>query len=295
MHRLCLLLLALTPALADEVELTSGETVQGALIYQASDALHLLTREGEREFPPAEVARVTPSDEGVTDTLRRRAAHLGQRLAKQRAGHARSWLKRATKGSEERRQEALAAFQAFEGAARLSAAESAARDGVALELALAELVSARAVDPLLQVALGGKQQEAREAAHEAARSLDPDRAREAYTSVSHDAGVSPRTRYRALGHLAALRDPRALPQLEVLVLHLQQEVRTALAEAKASRTARVDLSGGNTSLPVELPEVHLIELNSTQRFTVIQALLRRAEDVQAALRALPPAPDPSER
>ncbi|MCA8924224.1 MAG: hypothetical protein KDD82_20610 [Planctomycetes bacterium] len=288
------LAIALSPLFADTVELTSGETLVGAVIGETSEALHVLTREGEERFPRDEVRSWAPSTEGVSESTRRRAAHLGQRLAKQRAGHARSWLKRASKGSEAARTKAWEAFSAFERSARLQAAQSAADDGVSLELALQVLTEAEAVDPLLQVAIGGDRREARDAAHAAAAQLDPERAREAYVSVMRDDGLSARSRYRALGHLGALADRRALRQVEALVLHLQQEVKTALAEAKASRTASVDLSGGNTALPVELPEVRLISLSSSQRMLVIKALLARAEEVQGILREAPEVGAPAE-
>ena len=111
----CLVALAwLTPLGADEIQLTSGETVTGAVIGETSKALHVLTRKGEQKFPRDEVQGWTPSTEGVTQTMRRRAAHLGQRLVKTRASHARSWLKRTGKGSEASRSRAREAFLAFE-------------------------------------------------------------------------------------------------------------------------------------------------------------------------------------
>jgi len=286
----CLVGLAsLAPVLGDEVELTSGETVSGAVIGETSDAFYVLTRAGEQKFPRDEVAGWTPSTEGVTPTLRRRAAHLGQRLQKQRAGKARSWLKRASKGSEASRTKAREAFLAFEEPARIHAAKTAARDGVSLDLAFQTLEQAQAVDPLLQVALSGKQRDIRDRAHALALGIDRERTLDAYVSVSNDGQLSVRSRYRALGRVGAIGDRRALRQVEALVLHLQQEVKTALATAKQSRTARVDLSGGNTNLPVELPEVNLISISSSQRMVVIKALLGRAEEVQGILRSAAPA------
>ncbi len=278
---LALLVLAARPARADVVHLTDGDPVDGAVVGEDRDdqgapALVVLTRDGEVRVARERVARVEPAD--VPPDLRRRADKAAARLLERQGREATKLLRRWARAAEAERAEVEAALDALPAAALLAPLEDAAGEGAAelrpFALERLRTLGAAAVDPLLRVAMTSRHQEAREGAHAAAVALDAERARVVYEQVA-GMNTRPIRRVRAIQRIEALGRRDSVPALVAVLEWARLELRAQLARARELRRVPVDLGtvgGAGVQVPIELPEMQLVEVATTVNVPVLRVL-----------------------
>lgn len=276
------LLLALAPAAAaDVVHLAHGDPVVGAVVGDDRDAsgaavLVVLTPDGEVRLPRERVLRVEPTD--VAPDLRRRAARAAERLRERQEREAGKLLRRWARADEGERATIEAALEALPPAALVAPLEEAAGEGApdlrAFALGRLAALGAPAVDPLLRVAMTSKHADARDRAHAAALALDAERARAVYEQVA-GMNTRPIRRVRAIQRLEALGRRESVPALLAVLEWARVELRAQLGRARELRRVPVDLGtvgGAGVQVPVELPEMELVEVATTANVPVLRVL-----------------------
>ncbi len=286
MRRLAVVLLALLSsaapaARADVVHVRDGEPVEGAVIGDDADeagalVLVVLTRTGEVRLPRERVVRVEPGE--VAADLRRRAERAATRLLERHEREATRLLRRWPRADEAERVALEAALDALPAAALLAPLEDAAGEGHAdlRPFALERLAAAGApaVDPLLRVAMTSRHADARDDANVAALALDAERARVVYEQVA-GMNTRPIRRLRAIQRLEGLGRRASVPALVAVLEWARLELRAQLARARELRRVPVDLGtvgGAGVQVPIELPELELVEVATTVNVPVLRVL-----------------------
>lgn len=276
-----LLLVALPATRADVVHVTDAEPVEGAVVGEDRDeagapVLVILTRAGEVRVARERIARVEPGEVGAD--LRRRAERAASRLLERQGREATKLLRRWSRGDEAQRAAVEAELATITSAALMKPLEEAATDGGAelRSFALERLAAlgAPAVDPLLRVAMTSKHTDARDAAHTAALALDAERARVVYEQVAC-MNTRPIRRVRAIQRLEALGRRQSVPALVAVLEWARVELRTQLARARELRRVPVNLGtigGAGVQVPIELPEMQLVEVATTVNVPVLRVL-----------------------
>ena len=128
---------------------------------------------------------------------------------------------------------------------------------------LAEFKSPALVPHMVVLAASDADRTVRGEAHAAAVALDKEYARRWYEYVLiQDLG---KKRFLAIEHLGEIASPASVPILATVVENVGLEVHVQQANLKGVEEARVNLGGAagnaNTSVPIELPQVELIDLH----------------------------------
>lgn len=274
---LALLVTASQPARADRWELSDGSRVEGAPIASAAGVLLVLTADGERSL---ELGAVSSHEAApVARDLQRKADKARAAWIARGEREAQALLRRHARAKDdEARAAAAAGLEALGPLALLDPLADALDDGdeptraLALRL-LQALPHPGATDALLRAAMEARRPEQRDAAHAAAAARDPGRAREVYEGVLASP-TRPSRRAYALQHLDAMGQRGSIPGLVYALEKIKMETRAALASGKLERVP-VNLGtrgGAATNAPIELPEMQLIEVNSSNTVTVLRLL-----------------------
>lgn len=285
-----LLLACLAPAArADRFELKDGSAVSGALIREEAGVLVVLTASGEKELRAADVTAVVAEE--VPPALQKKAEKARLAWFQRQEKEVKALIRRHARArSAEDRAAAVGSLQAIAPEAQLGPLADAAdeSDAATRELALArlkELPIAGATDALLRIAMCSKRSDSRDGAHLAAVARDAERARTVYEAVLESPTKASR-RFHALGHLAAMGRKESVPGLILALERINSEVRASLATAGQSRQSTVNLGstgGAATQVPIELPQMQLIEVQASSSVTVLRQL---QEETQRVLRGL---------
>lgn len=274
----CLTLLLGGPARADVWELSDGTRVRGAPIGQAPDRWVVLTVEGERTLPAASVTGHT--EEAVEPALARKAARAREAWVEKRGREARAAVRRHARARDTAaREQAAAGLQAFTPAELIGPLEDALEDADAATRALAlERLGAspapEATDALLRAAMTAKKGEVRAGAHRAAAARDGTRTRVVYEEVLASP-TRPARRVRALEQLGVMASKDSIPGLILALEKITSEMRATLATAGGLKRVPVDLgstTAAGTQVPIELPEMQLVEVATSSTVSVLRAL-----------------------
>lgn len=300
MRRLLLLALLLAPvARADRFELKDGTSVSGALIREEGGVMVVLTPSGEKQLRAADVANVVVEE--VAPALQKKAekARLAwfQKLEKE----AKALIRRHARAkTAEDRAAAVGSLQALPPEAQLAPLADALDDGDAdtRELALArlkELPGGGATDALLRAAMCSKRSDSRDGANQVAIARDAERARTVYEAVLETPTKASR-RFNALHHLAGMAKKESIPGLILALERINSEIRASLATAGQSRQSTVNLGTTGqaaTQVPIELPQMQLIEVQASSSVTVLRQLHEETQRVLRGLSGVDKGKDPS--
>ena len=293
------LLLLCGVARADRWELADGETVSGAAIGSAAGRLLVLTPEGERSLEAGAVVRHQPEE--VERDLQRKADKARAAWVARGEREARALLRRHARARDAAgREEAAAGLDQLGPLALLTPLAGALdeTDEPTRQLALARLSALphpEATDALLRAAMELKRPTQRAEAHQAAAGRDPLRAREVYEAVLASP-TRPSRRAYALQHLDAMAQRSSIPGLIVAVEKIKMESRAALATGGSLRQVPVNLGSTGaaaTQVPIELPEMQMIEVQSSNTVMVLRVLEDGAQRLLRKLSGVDKGDDPA--
>ncbi len=282
-----LLLFSLPAAAQAEIlELKDGSTLVGAYIGEADGTLTFLPTTGKaRSVDRAQVIRIDWTHK-APDKLQKRAQRARLQFVKKRRREVSKLLKKYGRAKDTAaRDEISARLETFSANVRLKPLSDALSDtkpatrDYAVK-ALAALETDKAVAPLVRAALTTKHKDLGESAHRAALSVDKSLTRRFYESVAASR-TKPRRRVLALGHLGAMGERASVPGLVRVLEHVNAEIRATLATAGGIRQVPVNLGtigGAGVNVPIELPEMNLIEIQTSVSVPVLRAVEGAAID-----------------
>ena len=158
--------------------------------------------------------------------------------------------------------------------------DRAATRELAARLLGASRVQPAATDALLRAAMTSRRGQTRAEAHTAAFAANPQRTRAVYEAVAM-ARTKPDRRVAALGFLGRM-GPASLPAIIGVLEYVNGDIRAVQAQAGELRRIPVNLgtTGGSAiNVPIELPELTLVEVNTS--YTVASIRPVQAQAVRA--------------
>jgi hypothetical protein len=261
----CVLVLA-APAHAARFVLADGKTVDAVVIDETEAGWRVMTMTGERTLDRAQVTSVDLAAP-VTPQLQAKADREAARAHERRVVAGKELVKRwpLAKTDEARAELALRLDALTPEVAREVYADALESEReVVRDLALDRLVKlgAPAAEPLARAAITGKLEAQRVRAQAAAVELDREKARATF-ELAASTSTKASWQLRAIDALGALGDKRSTPALVAALDRVQVVFRAQLARAKDLKNVPVNLGttgGAATSVPIELPEMELIEI-----------------------------------
>jgi HEAT repeat protein len=277
---LSLLLLVPVAVQAEILELNDGTQLVGAYIGEAEGTLTFLPVTGKaKTVDRAEVARIDWTHKAPAK-LQKRAQRARLKFVKKRRREVSKLLKAYGRAKDDAaRDEIGVQLKGFSENALLKPLSDALSDTkqATREFAVKALVSletSKAVGPLVKAALTTKHKALGQSAHGAALTLDKTLTRRFYESVAASQ-TKPRRRVLALGHLGAMGERASVPGLVRVLEHVNAEIRATLATAGGLKRVPVNLGtigGAGVNVPIELPEVNLIEIQTSVSVPVLRAV-----------------------
>lgn len=282
---LALALLLAAPAHAARFVLADGKTLDAVVIDETDAGWRVMTMTGERTLERTQVASVD-LEAPVTPQLQAKADREAARAHDRRVVAGKELVKRwPLLRTDEARAELSLKLDALapEVAREVYADALESEREVVRDLALDRLVKlgAPAAGPLARAAITGKLEAQRVRAQAAAVELDREAAR---TTFELAASTSTKASYqlRAVDALGALGDKRSTPALVAAMDRCQVVLKAQLARAKDLKNVPVNLGttgAAGTSVPIELPELELIEVATATAvpLAALELLQARAE------------------
>lgn len=265
---------------AEILELKDGTQLVGAYIGEADGKLSFLPATGKvQTVDRGEVVRIDWAHK-VPEKLQKRAQRARLQFVKKRRREVSKLIKTYGRAKDDAARDAIGArIRAFSANALLKPLSDALSDTKQATRAyavstLASLETSKAVGPLVKAALTTKHKDLGEAAHLAALRVDKTLTRRFYESVAASQ-TKPRRRVLALGHLGAMGERASVPGLVRVLEHVNAEIRATLATAGGLRRVPVNLGtigGAGVNVPIELPEVNLIEIQTSVSVPVLRAV-----------------------
>lgn len=278
-----LMVLALaTQAHAEQYVLADDAIVEGAPVLETTTTVQVMTKKGVVELHKDQVVTVHPSE--VSSRLRERAEHQRAKVFKKTAKTAKKALREYGKADSARRVEIEALLRSMPPAAIVDPLGNGLDDprqvtrAFAVRLLGDNQTRPAATDELLKAAMTSKRQSIRELAHETAAATNPERTQTVYQAVAQSR-TKPDRRVKALGFIEQMNRKDAVPGLIAVLEYVRTEIRTALATAGGLKRVPVDLgsqSAAGSRVPIELPEMQLVEVNTTISVPTLRAIQSRA-------------------
>ncbi|MFN0059074.1 MAG: hypothetical protein ACKVX7_11500 [Planctomycetota bacterium] len=267
--------------------LADGKTLKAAYIGEANGEVTVLDEHGDmQKLSKLEIATVDWSQQLSASLEARAARERGTWLVKRQRA-ARAVLKRFERAAEAERAAVVAELEAFSEAELIPAlgAGLLTRAAHVQNFSLERLK--RSTIPSALVALVKGRVEGREPAvaascQQAAVAKDPELSRRLFEYVSTAGPIA--HRLEALSALRTAGDRRSAGVLVRVLGYVQADIRATLGRLKNMKVVPVNLSGG-MNLPIELPEMELIEVMTTAQvpFESLQVLERNVVDTLVAV------------
>lgn len=280
------------PALAEEFHLADGSKIQGATIGEANGRITILPTKGAQiELDRGDVLRID-RNHAISPKLRKKAKRARAKFAKKQRRRVQALLKKYGRADEAEREALDAKLDGYSAGALLDPLADALGDRrkatrMMAMRRLSAFETTEAVAPLVREALTSTERQFAEQTHKAAVGVDSTLARRFYETVAASQ-TKPARRLRALGYLAGMGDRNAVPGLVRVLEHVQAEIRATLATAGGLKRIPVNLgtSGpAGVNVPIELPEVNLVEVQ-TSMLVPVTALRRIRGAARGALKSL---------
>ncbi|MCA8960150.1 MAG: hypothetical protein KDC38_06535 [Planctomycetes bacterium] len=272
-----------TPASAAVFHLTNGDEIVGAYVGRIDAGIVILDADGHRrELASADLRSVDPTTP-APKAVERKATRERKRHLDNRRREAKTLVRQYGVADVEKRTEIEGQLHRYDEAELLPALDDAlgGSNPRLRDFAFAQLKSFQssgALVPLVKLALRPDGDATfRERAHSTALDRDATKTRELYEYVALSA--EPPARLEALGRIGQVGSPQSTPRLLQLLTVVQLDIRAQLVRSKGLREVPVSL-GRSTNLPIQLPEVELIEVMTSSRVPV--EVLRRLEGATIA-------------
>ncbi|MGE3164754.1 MAG: hypothetical protein AB7O52_07605 [Planctomycetota bacterium] len=246
--------------------LEDGTTVVGAFVAETSATVRIIDANGQLLVWPRGQVVYIDWERGVDPKLEKKAKQERERFLQERRNEARELVRgygALPEGSA--RAEAERRLGDFDPETQLIACDSGLRsaDPATREMCLARLAASDQVAatlPLVRCVLYSGDPALAARAHAAAVKVHADTTRRLYEyAVAAD---RPEYQRAALGQLGQLGDRRSVPFLVKYLHYVTSTVRVQNARVRNLREVPVNLSGA-TNVPIELPEVSLVEVATT--------------------------------
>jgi HEAT repeat protein len=269
-----------------DAALSDAGILEGAIVYETQSTVRLLTGEGVVDLERARVLSVDREHQ-APKRLQDKARRLREKAFREFRKQAKQLLRRYGKADEAERtaiEAELRALPEVSTVAPLGRAldhDRAPTRELAARLLGENQTRPAAVDELLKAAMTSKRSSLAELAHHTAATADATRTRTVYEAVAASR-TKPERRVKALGFLGAMSDRNSVPGLILVLEYVQSDIRTALATAGGLRRVPVDLGSSTqagTRVPIELPELQMVEVNTTVSVPTLRVIQKQAKQV----------------
>lgn len=254
------------PVDAAVFHLDDGTTVAGAFVAETAEEVHVLDASGKAVVWSRSQVVYIDWERAVDPKLEKKAKAERERFLKARREEARELVRgyaALPEGSP--RADAERRLSGYDTQTQLIAYDLGLRspDAVTREVCLARLAESgqpAATLPLVRCALYSSDPDLAGRAHDTAVKVHADHTRRLYEYAA--AVDRPEHQLAALGQLGRMGDGRSVPFLVRYLHYVTSNVRIQKAQVRNLREVPVSLSGA-TNVPIELPEISLVEVNTT--------------------------------